>query len=328
MLNEVLWLSEDDVISLNISMADVISAVEEGWRLKGEGKVEMPAKIGIHPRENCYIHAMPCWIGGGVDTCGEKWISGFPENLQKNMPYNIGLFIITDSNDGHMISVMDATYLTTMRTGAASAVIAKYFADPKSSKLAVIGAGTQGRISVHAIKTQFPALRTVAAYDPLAVQLDKLEADARAAFNDLEVVKAKSIEEACKDADIVITCCPVLANPQRFVKKSYLKNDVLCIAVDHDSAFCADVMTEAPVYVIDDRGQYEYMQGGGVYFQGYPTEQEIYAEMSEVIVGKKPVVLKGRRTAAPMGIACNDVMTARLIYTKAVEKKVGTWVKH
>ena len=50
--------------------------------------------------------------------------------------------------------------------------------------------------------------------------------------------------------------------------------------------------------------------------------------MSEVIVGKKPVVLKGRRTAAPMGIACNDVMTARLIYTKAVEKKVGTWVKH
>ena len=316
-------------MSLNISMADVIDAVEEGWRLKGEGLVEMPAKIGIHPRENCYIHAMPCWIGGGVDTCGEKWISGFPQNLQKNMPYNIGLFVLTDSNDGHMISVMDATYLTTLRTGAASAVVAKYFADPETTKkLAIIGAGTQGRISVHAIKTQFPGLKTVSAYDPLPVQMDRLEADAKAAYADLDIIKAASIEEACKDADIVITCCPVLANPQRFVKKSYLKDDVLCIAVDHDSAFDADVMTEAPVYVIDDRGQYKYMQGGGVYFQGYPTEEELYAEMSEVVVGKKPVVLKGRRTSAPMGIACNDVMTARLIYAKAIDKKAGTWVKH
>lgn len=316
-------------MSLNISMADVIDAVEEGWRLKGEGLVEMPAKIGIHPRENCYIHAMPCWIGGGVDTCGEKWISGFPQNLQKNMPYNIGLFVLTDSNDGHMISVMDATYLTTLRTGAASAVVAKYFADPETTKkLAIIGAGTQGRISVHAIKTQFPGLKTVSAYDPLPVQMDRLEADAKAAYADLDILKAASIEEACKDADIVITCCPVLANPQRFVKKSYLKDDVLCIAVDHDSAFDADVMTEAPVYVIDDRGQYKYMQGGGVYFQGYPTEEELYAEMSEVVVGKKPVVLKGRRTSAPMGIACNDVMTARLIYAKALEKNIGTWVKH
>lgn len=328
MLNEVLWLSEDDVISLDIPMADVIAAVEEGWRLKGLGKVEMPAKIGIHPRENCYIHAMPCWIGGDVDMCGEKWISGFPQNLQKKMPYNIGLFVLTDSNDGHMISVMDATYLTTMRTGAASAVVAKYFADPECKKLAIIGAGTQGRISVHAIKTQFPGLTAVSAYDPLPAQMDRLEADVKAAYSDLEVIKAKSIEEACKDADIVITCCPVLANPQRFVKKAYLKEDVLCIAVDHDSAFDADVMTEAPVYVIDDRGQYKYMQGGGVYFQGYPTEEELYAEMSEVITGKKPVVLKGRRTSAPMGIACNDVMTARLIYAKALEKKVGTWVKH
>lgn len=327
-MNDVLWLSQEEVESLNIPMADVIAAVEEGWRLKGEGKVEMPAKIGIHPRKNCYIHAMPCWVGGDVDTCGEKWVSGFPMNLDKKMPYNLGLFVLTDSDDGHMKAVMDANWITTWRTGAASAVVSKYLADPQSKKLTIIGCGTQGRINAHALKTEFPGLKTVAAYDPLPAQMDRFKAATLEIFPDLEIELAPTIEAACKDADIVITCCPVLENPVRFVKASYLKKDVLCIAVDHDSAFDADVMTEARVYVIDDRGQYQHMQGGGVYFQGYPTEEELYAEMSEIVVGKKPVVREGRRTAAPMGIACNDVMTARIIYAKALEKKIGTWVKH
>lgn len=328
MANDVLWLSEADVESLSIPMTDVINAVEQGWRLKGEGKVEMPAKIGIHPRHDCYIHAMPCWIGGEIDLCGEKWVSGFPMNLKKGMPYNIGLFVLTDSEDGHMVSVMDANWITTWRTGAASAVIAKHLADPQSKKLAIIGCGNQGRINARAIKTQLSSIRTISAYDPIPAQMDKFGQHVRNLFADVEVILSETVEDACKDADIVITCCPVLEKPERFVKASYLKKDVLCIAVDHDSAFDADVMTEAVLYVVDDRGQYKYMQGGGVYFQGYPSEEELYAEMSEIVTGKKPPVLKGRRTAAPMGIACNDLMTAKLVFEHAKEKKIGTWVKH
>lgn len=328
MANDVLWLSQAEVESLGIPMIDVIAAVEEGWRLKGEGKVEMPAKIGIHPRKDCYIHAMPCWVGGDVDTCGEKWVSGFPMNIERGLPYNIGLFILVDSDDGRMKCVMDANWITTARTGAASAVVAKYLADPASKKLAIIGAGTQGKINAHAIGTQFPGIETISAYDPLPKQVEGFQKYLAPIFPNLKVAPAASIEEACKDADIVITCCPVLEKPVRFVKSAYLKKDVLCIAVDHDSAFDADVMTEAACYVIDDRGQYEHMQGGGVYFQGYPTEKELYAEMSEIVVGKKAPILAGRRTAAPMGIACNDVMTARIIHARAMEKKIGTWVKH
>ena len=328
MVNEVLWLSEEDVVSLDIPMTEVINAVEQGWCLKGEGKVEMPAKIGIHPRPNCYVHAMPCWIGGDIDLCGEKWVSGFPMNLKKNMPYNIGLFVLTDSNDGHMVSVMDANWITTWRTGAASAVIAKYLADPQSKKLAIIGGGNQGRINARAIKTQLNSIETMSVYDPILAQMEKFKKHVKELFPDVEVVLSETVEKACQDADIVITCCPVLEKPERFVKASYLKKDVLCIAVDHDSAFDADVMTEAALYVVDDRGQYKYMQGGGVYFQGYPSEEKLYAEMSEIVTGKKPAILTGRRTAAPMGIACNDLMTARLIFQKAKEKGIGTSVKH
>ncbi len=307
-------------------MADVIDAVEKGWRLKGEGKVEMPAKIGIHPRKDCYIHAMPCWIGGEVDTCGLKWVSGFPQNIKKHMPYNIGLFILTDSDDGHMKAVMDANWLTTWRTGAASGVIAKYLGPEAPSTLAIIGAGTQGRINIRAMMSVYPGMKTVKVYDVMPNQVATLKEQMGTLFPTLEVVGAQDVQSACADADIVISCAPVLEKPVRTVRSEWLKKDVLCIAVDHDSTFDADIMTGARAYVVDDRGQYAYMQGGGVYFQGYPSERELYAEMSEVVVGKKPRVREGRRGAAPMGIACNDVIVGKMVYERAMAKKLGTWV--
>ena len=71
-ISDVLWLSEAEVVSLGVSMKDIIDAVDAGFKMKGEGKVELPSKIGVHPRPNCYIHAMPCWIGGDVDVMGIK----------------------------------------------------------------------------------------------------------------------------------------------------------------------------------------------------------------------------------------------------------------
>jgi ornithine cyclodeaminase/alanine dehydrogenase len=131
---------------------------------------------------------------------------------------------------------MDANWITTWRTGAASAVIAKYLADPQSKKLSIIGCGTQGRINARAIKTQFDSIKTISAYDPIPAQMDRFKKHVNELFSDVEVILSQTVEEACKDADIVITCCPVLEKPERFVKASYLKKDVLCIAVDHDSA--------------------------------------------------------------------------------------------
>lgn len=325
-MSEILWLSEKEVASLGISMAEVIDAVEKGWRLKGEGKVEMPAKIGIHPRKDCYIHAMPCWIGGEVDASGLKWVSGFPQNIKKQMPYNIGLFILTDSDDGHMKAVMDANWITTWRTGAASGVIAKYLGPKSPSTIAIIGAGTQGRINTRAMMSIYPEVKTAKVYDVMPSQVAALKQQMGTLFPQLEIVASPDVQSVCEDADIVISCAPVLEKPVRTVRSEWLKQDVLCIAVDHDSTFDADVMTESRAYVVDDRGQYSYMQGGGVYFQGYPSEQELYGEMSEVVVGKKPQVREGRRGAAPMGIACNDVIVGKMVYDKAIARKLGTWV--
>ena len=115
----LLYLSRADVEALALPMKRVIDAVESAFREKGEGTVEMPPKPGIHPSRDAFIHAMPALLkemGAG----GLKWVSGFPENKDRGLPYIAGLFVLNDMRTGFPLAVMDCTWITGARTGAAS----------------------------------------------------------------------------------------------------------------------------------------------------------------------------------------------------------------
>ncbi len=324
---EVLWLSQEEVISLGLSMKEIIDAVEEGFKLKGEDKMELPAKIGVHPRPNCFIHAMPCWIGGDIDVAGIKWAAGFPPNPPKGLPYINGILCLNDSETGLLKVVMDANWLTAWRTGAASGVCAKYMSDPDSRVVSIIGLGVQGITNLLAMKEVLPKIKEVRIYDILPEQVKRCEKELSLQLPGISFVPCNDVETAVKGADVVITCTPILEKPKRFVRSSWLKKDVLAIAVDYDSSFDADIMTSG-VFVCDDRNQYLETQGWSPYFHdGYPTADQIYADMGEICAGKKKPVTKGRRGAVLMGIASHDIMTGRLVYKKALKQGVGTWLK-
>ena len=325
-MNEALWLSQEDVKALDITMKEVMEAVEAGWRLKGEGKVELPAKPGVHPRRDCYIHAMPCWIGGEIDSAGLKWVAGYPDNpSRRGLPYNPGLFILNDCETGLVRAVMDANWMTTWRTGAASGVGALHLAPTGASVVALIGLGTQGKINLRAMAEALPDLVEVRLHDVCESQVASFLAEMEPLFPHFRYVACPTVEAVCAGADVVITCTPILAEPRRIVRSEWLKEEVLCLAVDYDSAFDSDVMTGGEGFVCDDRNQYLWTQGHGVYFQdGYPREDQIYADMGEIVTGRKPPLSRGRRSALFMGIASHDVMTARLIHARALERSIGT----
>ena len=145
-------------------MAEIIDALEAAFREKGEGRVEMPPKPGIHPGGgDNFIHAMPAYIPA-LKSAGVKWVSGFPDNQKRGLPYITGLLILNDAETGLPLSVMDCVWITAMRTGAATAVAAKYLARPESSVVGVLGCGVQGRSNVEALNVLFP-LERVMAYD-------------------------------------------------------------------------------------------------------------------------------------------------------------------
>jgi ornithine cyclodeaminase/alanine dehydrogenase len=328
MAYDVLFLSQADVEALGIEMPEVIGAVEEGLRIKGLGKVELPPKPGVHPRDDCYIHAMPCWIGGDVDTAGIKWVAGYPMNIKKNLPYNNGIFCLNDTDTGVIKAIMDANWMTTWRTGAAAGIGAKYFAAPDSRTASVVGLGTIGKIVLRAVKTVFPAIKTVKLYDTLDAQYEKFIAEMGKLFPDTEFVRSASMREAASDSDIVTTNAPILEKPERALRRSWLKRDCLCISSDYDSTLHEDIAGAAKVFCCDDRGQYLWTQERGIYFQnGYPAGPGIYADMGDICAGSRESVRDGLRVCVFMGIASHDVMTARLIGKKAAERGAGQYLK-
>src|ERR1019366_4385610 len=126
-IRSFLYLSRADVEAVGLAMEEIIASVERVFQEMGKGGVEMPPKPGIHTRPNAFIHAMPASIPS-LGAAGMKWVSGYPGNQSKGLPYISGLLILNDPETGLPLAVMDCTWITANRTGAATAVAAKYLA--------------------------------------------------------------------------------------------------------------------------------------------------------------------------------------------------------
>jgi ornithine cyclodeaminase/alanine dehydrogenase-like protein (mu-crystallin family) len=318
----LLYLSIDDVQNVGLAMADVIDALEIAFREKGNGLTEMPPKPGIHPGGgDNFIHAMPAYIPA-MKSAGVKWVSGFPENHKKGLPYITGLLILNDPETGLPISVMDCVWITAMRTGAATALSARYLARPESSTVGVLGCGVQGRTNVEALKVLFP-LKRVKAYDVNARAASEYAEEIRSRF-DLDVIGVNTPREAVTGCDIVVTAGPILKTPHATIQKGWLDAGAFASLVDFDSYWHADAMDESDKFCTDDTQQLrQYRQNG--YFQKIPA---LHADLGELVTGQKP----GRESAsertmtANLGLALDDMAVAPIIFKKAVEKGIGAWL--
>ena len=322
MEQQVLYLSQADVESVGLTAAEIINLVETAFKEKGEGRVEMPPKPGIHPGGgDNFIHAMPAYIPA-LNSAGVKWVSGFPGNYRRNLPYITGLLILNDPETGVPIAVMDCSWITAKRTAAASAVAALWLARPGSAVLGILGCGVQGRTHTEALNVLFP-LKRVMAYD---VRPEAVESFARfvAAEFDLEVVPVDDPREAVTGCDLVVTAGPILKTPHATIQAGWLDGGAFASLVDFDSYWQPAALKEADKFCTDDVPQLEHYRHIG-YFQDIPP---IYADLGELVAGKKP----GRQTpeertmACNLGLALDDMAVAPTLYQRAVELGIGTWL--
>lgn len=316
--NTVLYLSRKDVETLNIPMSDIIDALNNMFREKGEGRVEMPPKPGIHTRENAFIHAMPAYIPS-MKAAGVKWISGYPENQKKKLPYISGLLILNDPDTGLPISVMDATWITARRTGAATAIAAKYLARKESSSVGILACGVQGRNNLEALACLFK-ISKVKAFDIYPEIAQRYANEMKDVVHaDIEVVK--SPKEAVVCLDLVVTSGPILENPSPIIEADWLAEGAFASPVDFDSYWKGEALRQADKLATDDKDQMEYYRTVG-YFKNTPKP---YADLGEIVSGKKPGREKAeeRTISINLGIALDDMATAIVIYKKAVEQGIG-----
>jgi len=318
----LLYLSEADVAGINLPMVDVINQLEIAFSEKAEGRVEMPPKPGIHPCDaDNFIHAMPAYIPA-MKSAGLKWVSGFPINKERGLPYISGLLILNDPETGLPISVMDCVWITAKRTGAATAIAAKRLARPDSSIVGILGCGVQGRSNVEALNVDFP-LKQVMAYDIDPVRSADYASDIHARFG-LDVTVVDKPVDAVNECDIIVTAGPILKKPHATIQKGWMDEGAFASLVDFDSYWHPDALSESDKFCTDDIPQLHHYQEIG-YFRNIPP---IYADLGELVAGHKP----GRETNQERTIACNlglamdDMAVAPLLYQRAIEKDVGTWL--
>ena len=319
--SELLYLSRADVDAAGLGMAAIVAALESMFREKGEGRVEMPPKIGIHTMPDAFIHAMPASIPV-QKAAGMKWVAGYPDNSKRGLPYITGLLVLNDPETGVPLALMDCTWITAQRTGAATAVAAKYLARPESSAVGILGCGVQGRSNLEALKISFP-LKKIYAYDTHSDRAVRYSQEVSAQLG-VEAVPVTSPREAVVASDIVVTAGPILRTPHATIQRGWLQEGAFASLVDFDSYWHPAALHEADKFCTDDVPQLHHYRDIG-YFQDIPA---IHADLGELVTGRKAGREKPeeRTMACNLGLALDDIAVAPLIYERALEKGIGSWL--
>jgi ornithine cyclodeaminase/alanine dehydrogenase-like protein (mu-crystallin family) len=318
MTMEFLYLSRADVAAVAMPMAEVVAAVEDVLREKGHGRVEMPPKRGVHPMPESAINAMPGYVPL-AKAAGIKWVTRYLPNLDKGLPYVLGLMILNEPETGLPISVMDCSWITAQRTGAASAVAAKYLARKDSRQIGILACGVQGRSNLEAMKVVFPNLQLAKVFD---IRRDTAEryAQEMAALLKMNVEVVDAPQSAVSDADIVVTCGPILHDPRPVIERAWLKNGVFLSAVDLDSYIKPEVFNASKLYTDDLEQFLGYSRQG--YFTGI---RDPIGDLGELVAGKKPSRESENELTmtANLGLAIEDIMLAARIDRTARERGIG-----
>lgn len=317
---EVLFLSLGDILRLNISYEDTYRIIREALIEHAKKSVVMPPKHGVHPAkvEGAHCNAMPAYIPK-LEALGIKWVSGFPRNRDKQLPYIIGTLIINDDETGVPLAVMEASWITAMRTATVSGLVAQSCAREGAKVLGIVGAGVQGRFNTQAIVQAMPKLEQVRVFDIDGRSLREFVGRMNKQMS-LDIIPDEGAQGALLGSDIMVTATGFVEKP--YVKKEWLRKGDLGILVHHrgwenGAFYLADKL------VVDDWAQTKSygMEDGGF----YGNIPDCYGELGEILAGLKPgrERKEERIVAITCGLAILDVAMGKMIYEKAKEKNIG-----
>jgi alanine dehydrogenase len=322
---EVLWLTQEEVKSV-MDMHSDMQVVERAFRQHGLGKVQMPPKSYLYyTAYNGDLRTMPAYLEE-EDITGVKIVNVHPGNPALGLPTVMALIVLISPQTGAPIAIMDGTYLTDIRTGAAGGIAAKYLARKDSKVIGMVGAGNQARTQLEALSEVFePELVKVTSRTKESCEQFIREA---ADIISCEIRYEETIENVC-DCDILVTTTPTR---KPIVKAQWIKEGTHINAIGADAVGKEELDPELIIrskIVVDDIVQ--ALHSGEVNVplsKHYISENDIHAQLGEVIVGLKP----GRTSEEEItifdstGLAIQDVASAHLVYQRALSKGLGKQV--
>ncbi|MFQ6011383.1 MAG: hypothetical protein ACE5KG_04345, partial [Nitrososphaerales archaeon] len=204
---ETTILPEKDVRSL-LEIRSVIDSVEHAFREKGLGRIQMPSKSYLYyEKYKGDLRVMPSYLED-LDVSAVKVVNAHTENRSKGLPSVMGSIILIDPKTGFPLSIMGGTWITAMRTGATSAISAKYLARENSAVLGIIGTGIQATTQLMAMLEIRKEIREVKAYDQDRDRQNAFLKEAASIFPALRISGESKEETVVRSSDICITITP------------------------------------------------------------------------------------------------------------------------
>ena len=320
--NGTIILTRSNVAEL-LRIDDCIAAVEQAFKLHGQGKTQAPGILGVHACDGGFH------IKAGIMDLRRSYFvakanANFPNNRSIGLPTIRGVIIVCDARNGEVLALMDSIEITIIRTGAATAIATKYLAKESATSALICGCGSQGRISLEAIM-KVRKLEKVFAYDIDVAEAQRF-AETMSDKLGIEVIFAHDLAKAASESDICVTCTTAC---EYFLRRDYIRPGTFIAAVGADSEdkqelepsilsgskIVADILEQSATI-----GELHHALEGGYVLRG-----DVHAELGEIVAGSK----LGRTNDDEItvfdstGMALQDVAAAAIVYERAL--KEGTF---
>lgn len=318
-----------------LEMPSVIDGVKSVYKLKAQGKTVVWPLVSYDFEEAKAVMDIRSGCVFGENLHGLKMLNNFPLNKEKGLPTFNGMLMIFDSETGIPLGVMDAAYITCMRTGAAGAVGAQALARKDSEVLFVLGAGKQAIYQIAACLIALPSIKKVYVADVLdqenakhfaASCPDRLQTEFQISCRGVAFEAAADLAKCVGKSDVVITITP---SRSPVIKKEWVKpgTHFSCIGSDMEGKEEIDpqIFAGAKVYADDIKqcisvGEMELPIKCAVI-----EETDIAGEIGQVLCGQ----ISGRENDQEItifdatGLALLDLVTGKRAIDLAKAKSLG-----
>jgi ornithine cyclodeaminase len=323
---EIRYLSGHDVTAIGLTDAEVLAAVEGALRAQGRGEVVLEPRVHLVPDEsfNGHFNVLRAYIAP-LSVAGVKVVGDYVDNYRVRLPSELATLTLYDPRTGVPVAIMDATEITERRTGAVTAIGAKYLARPDSKVLGHVGARGTAFSNVVMLDSlfDFEEIRVTSRRDES--RRDFGERLALTLGQKVRVVG--TVEEAVRGADVVVEATR-LVQPSPIVLTRWIAPGALVVPYGTMSAVelsLTDVMNKI---VVDDWAQCRSGQFGALRAHveaGLLDEKKLHAELGQIVAGERP----GRTSDDERilfwhrGLATTDVAVGHLLYQRALERNIG-----
>ncbi len=292
------FIDETSVANV-LRMEDLIPIMRQAMIDFSHGRIEQPVRriIEVQPHGG-FFGSMPA---ASENVLGAKLVTFYPRNAERNLHTHMAVIVLFRPETGEPILMMDGRLITDMRTSAVTATFIDAVAGPDVKRLAILGAGTQGKSHIEALShvREFEDIRI---WNRTPDRAEELAANMGG--------KAMSCEKAVRDADVVVVAT---SSTEPVFDGSWLRRGTKVATVGWGGADGGEVDAETMShYVIVDSREGSLADSGNI----RRFNADIYAELGEVLDGTREVPIGETVVFDSIGMACQDIAAAMLVYRK------------